>query len=74
MQRTRLINFYLKQLTETTKVAYDQQRNKGISILKQPKRSYFESLNVKFVKDNKKFWKKNLAPFFKQSQMKRSHL
>ena len=58
MERTRLRNIYLKQRTETTKVAYNQQRNKCVSILKKTKRSYFESLDVKFVKDNKKFWKK----------------
>ena len=65
MLRTRLRNIYLKQRTETTKVAYNQQRNKCVSILKKSKKSYFESLDVKFVKDNKKFWKKNLSPFFK---------
>ena len=58
MQRTRLGNIYLKQRTETTKVAYNQQRNKYLSILQKLKRSYFESLDVKFVKDSKKFWKK----------------
>ena len=34
---TRLRNIYLKQRTETTKVAYNQQRNKCVSILKKPK-------------------------------------
>ena len=58
MERTRLRNVYLKQRTETTKVAYNQQRNKCVNILKKTKRSYFESFDVKFVKDNKKFWKK----------------
>ena len=58
MQRTRLRNTYLKQHTEATKTAYNQQRNRCISILRKSKRSYFESLDVKFVKDNKKFWKK----------------
>ena len=58
MERTRLRNIYLKQRTETIKFAYNQQRNKCVNILKKQKRSYFESLNLKFVKDNKKFWKK----------------
>ena len=31
-------------------------RNKCVSIIKKSKRSDFESLDVKFVKDNKKFW------------------
>ena len=75
LQRTRLRNIYLKQRTETTKVAYNQQRNKCVSILKKSKRCYFESLDVKFVKDNKIFGKKS-RPFFqtKLNQRKRSHL
>ena len=63
MQRTTLRNIYLKQRPEATKVAYNQQRNKFVSILKKSKRSYFESLDVKFVKDYKKVWKK-ISPFF----------
>ena len=63
MQRTRLRDNYLKQRTEATKVAYNQQRNKYVGILKKSKRFYFESLGVKFVKDNKKFWKK-ISPLF----------
>ena len=41
MLRTRLRNIYLKQRTETTKVAYNRQRNKCVSILKKSKKSYF---------------------------------
>ena len=75
MERTRLRNVYLKQRTETNKVAYNQQRNKCVSILKKIKRSYFESFDVKFVKDNKKFWKK-ISPLFsnKINQKKRLDL
>ena len=63
MLRTRLRNIYLKQRTETTKVAYNRQRNKCVSILKKSKKSYFESLDTKFVKDNEKFWK-IISPLF----------
>ena len=63
MLRTRLRNIYLKQRTEKTKIAYNQQRNKCVRILKKSKKSYFESLDVKFVKDNKKFWKR-ISPLF----------
>ena len=63
MLRTRLRNIYLKQRTETTKVAYNQQRNKCVSILKKSRKSYFESLDAKFVKDNKQFWKR-ISPLF----------
>ena len=63
MQRPRLRNIFLKQRPETTKVAYNQQRSKCISILKKSKRSYFESLDVKFVKNNREFSKKILPLF-----------
>ena len=63
MRRTRLKNIYLKQRTKATKVAYNQQRNKCVSILKKSKRSYFESLDVKFVEDKRNFWKK-ISPLF----------
>ena len=56
-QRTRLRNICLKQRTEATKIAHNQQRNKCVNILKKWKRSYFESLDVKLVKYNQKIWK-----------------
>ena len=58
MERTRFRNIYLKQRNETTKVVCNQQRNKYVRILKKSKKSYFESLDLKFVKDNKNFRKK----------------
>ena len=63
MQRTRVRNIYLKQRTEAIKIAYNQQRKKCVSILKKSKRPYFESLDVKFVKDNNKILKK-ISPLF----------
>ena len=38
MQRKRLRNIYLKLRTKTTKVEYNQQRNKCVSISKKSKR------------------------------------
>ena len=75
MKRARLRNVYLKKRTEATKAAYNYQRNICVSLLRKSKRSYFENLNVKLVRDNKKFWKK-LRPFFPiKSNLKReSHL
>ena len=35
MESTKIRNIYRKQRTETTKVAYNQQRNKCASILKK---------------------------------------
>ena len=63
MKRARLRNVYLKKRTEATKVAYNYQRRICVSLLRKLKRSYFENLNVKLARGNKKFWK-NVAPLF----------
>ena len=63
VMRARLRNAYLKKRTEATKAAYNYQRNICVSLLRKSKRSYFENLNVKLVRDNKHFWK-NIAPLF----------
>ena len=63
MRRTRLGNVYLKKRTEATEAAYSYQRNICVSLFKKSKRSYFENLNVKLVRDNKKFWK-NVGSLF----------
>ena len=63
MKRARLTNVYLKKRTEATKAAHIYERNICVSLLRKSKRSYFENLNVKLVRDNKHFWK-NIAPLF----------
>ena len=63
MKRARIRKFYLKNELKQLKAAYNYQRNICISLLRKSKRSYFENLNVKLVRDNKKFWK-NVAPLF----------
>ena len=63
MKRARLRNAYLKKRTEATKTAYNYQRNICVILLRKSKRSYFENVTVKLVRDNKKFWK-NVAPLF----------
>ena len=63
MKRARLRNAYLKKRTEATKTAYNYQRNICVILLRKSKRSYFENLTVKLVRDNKKFCK-NVAPLF----------
>ena len=55
MKRARLRNVYLKKRIEATKAANNYQRNICVSLLRISKRSYFENLNVKLVRSNKKF-------------------
>ena len=63
MKRVRLRNVFLEKRTGATKAAYNYQRKIYITLLRKSKRSYFENLNVKFVRDNKKCWK-NVACLF----------
>ena len=63
MKRVRLRNVFLEKRTGATKATYNYQRKIYITLLRKSKRSYFENLNVKFVRDNKKCWK-NVARLF----------
>ena len=63
MKTARLRNVYLKKRTGATKPTYNYQRNICVSLLRKWKRSYFENLNIKIVRNNKIFWKK-VAPLF----------
>ena len=75
IKRARLRNVYLRKRTEATKAAYNYQRNICVSLLRKSKKSYFEDLNVKLVRDNKKFWKNVTSLLSNKSNLKReSHL
>ena len=63
MKRARLRNVCLKKRTEATKAVYNYQWIICVSFLRKSNRSYFENLNVRPVRDNKKFWK-ILVPLF----------
>ena len=56
MKRSRLKNIYLKNRNQTNAIAYKQQRNKCVSMLKMVKKAYFEKLQPSKISDNKKFW------------------
>ena len=56
MHRTKLRNIFLRNKTESSRINYNKQRNKCVSILKKAKREYFNNLNMAKITDNKKFW------------------
>ena len=58
MKRVSLRNVFLEKQTGATNAADNYQRKIYITLLRKSKSSYFENLNVKFVRDNKKCWKK----------------
>ena len=57
------LNAHAPLRTEATKAAYNYQRNICVSLIRKSKRSYFENLNVKLIKDNKKVCE-NVSPLF----------
>ena len=63
MTRTRLRNKFLRNRTPENRTAYNQQRNFCVSLIRETKREYFNSLNKKLVTDNKLFWN-TIKPFF----------
>ena len=71
MQRTRLRNIYLKQRTEPIRLHIISKEINVLTILKKSQRFYFESLDVKFFKDNKKFWKEISSLFSSKIKSKK---
>ena len=57
MKRSRLRNLYLKDKTETSRIAYIKQRNYCVSLLRKTKKDHYANLDEKDVADNKQFWK-----------------
>ena len=57
MKRSRLRNLYLKDKTETSRIAYIKQRNFCVSLLQKTIKDHYANLDEKDVADNKQFWK-----------------
>ena len=68
MFRSRLRNKYYKEKTAASALAYKEQRNKCVSLLKKAKKSYFGNLNPSIVCDNKNSWK-IITPLFSEQAM-----
>ena len=67
MQRSRLKNKLNKDPTEMNKSKYKKHRNFCLNLLKREKRKYYDNLDIKVFKDNKKFWKK-IKPLFSEKK------
>ena len=57
MNRSRLLNRYRKEKTEATRSAYKKQRNFCVKLLRKIKKDFYNKLNVKYITENKLFWK-----------------
>ena len=53
---SKLRNKFLKSRSNKDREAYKKQRNLCVSLLRQNKKDYFETLDIKSVTDNKIFW------------------
>ena len=62
MKRTNLRNKYLKNRTESNKIAYNQQPNFCVKLFRKEKKTFYNKLDTKKVTDNKLFWK-TVKPF-----------
>ena len=62
IKRAKLRNKFLEERTDESKKRHASQRNYCISLLKNTKKDYYNSLNEKDVSDNKTFWK-TVKPF-----------
>ena len=63
MTRSRLRNAFNLKRNNINWKKYKTQRNFCVKLLKQNKKNYFQNINIKDTKDNKKFWKA-VAPNF----------
>ena len=57
MLRSKAKREFKKNKTDSNREKYKKIRNKCVKLIRRTKRRYFENFDVKFVKDNKKFWK-----------------
>ena len=57
MTRSRLRSKYLKEKSVDLKIAYDEQSNYCVNLLRWTKKKFFANINISSVTDNKKFWK-----------------
>ena len=69
MLRSRLRNKFLKTKTEESKQLYNKQRNLCVNLLRKDKRK----LDIRILKNNRKFSKNSKPTIFRKSIPKRIH-
>ena len=55
--RTNLRNRYNKNKSQENWNAFKKQRNRCVKMLRQAKIDYYKTLDIKYLVDNRKFWK-----------------
>ena len=62
MNRSRLLNIYRKEKTEASRSGYKRMRNFCVKLLRKFIKEFYNNLNVKYITENKLFWK-TVKPF-----------
>ena len=57
MTRSRLRKEFLHSRSKENKKAYNEQRNRCVTLVRNAKKSLYSNLDIKDVNDNKKIWK-----------------
>ena len=73
MNRSRLKNRFLKTPNDINRSNYNKQRNYCVNLIRREKRRYYNSLNLRNITDNKKFWK-IVKPFFSNKNTSNRHI
>ena len=63
MKRSKLRNRFLKEKSETSRKAYNIQRNYCVNLLRKSKREYFANIKINNIAHNKKF-RQTVKPLF----------
>ena len=70
MNRSMLLNRYRKEKTEeATRSAHKRQINFCVKLLRKTKKEFYNNLNVKYITENKLFWK-TVKPSFTGKTLK----
>ena len=57
MKQMKMRNRFLKDMSDSNRVAYNTQQNYCVSFVRRAKKSYYNNLVHKKIVDNKTFWK-----------------
>ena len=62
----------MKERPNKSKITYNKQRNVYVSLLHKTKTDCFDNLDIKIMKENRKFWKTGNSLFAEKSHSKES--
>ena len=73
MKPVRLRNRFLKDMSDSNRVAYNTQRNYRVSLVRKAKKSYCSNFDHKKIVDNKTSWK-IIKPYFTDESINRDNI